>query len=163
MKTSRGPWPLDLRGAQRTSELQYLRLLNVRARCSSAFDPWFGGEETVQQVGNWWVKFFCETSLILYLYSHPSLSSAQAFLCLLCSFWKFSKFLANMRKWQWLNLLLLGRWMPDITILSFWDLSDNVSLFSCEDKCCTQFYTSVRSYRKCAKRSDNVNGAEEVH
>ena len=26
MKTSRGQWPLDLRGAQCTSELQYLRL-----------------------------------------------------------------------------------------------------------------------------------------
>ena len=85
------------------------------------------------------------------------------FLCLLCSFWKFSKFTVNLQKWQWLNLLLLGRWMADITVLSLWDISGNyLSLFSCKDKRCTQFYMPVRSCWKGAKRSDNFNGTVEV-
>ena len=50
------PWPLDLRGAQCTSGLQCLRLLDTRARSSSAIGPWFGVEETVQQVDNWPAK-----------------------------------------------------------------------------------------------------------
>ena len=102
------------------------------------------------------------TSLTLYLCSYPSLSSAQAFLCLLCSFWKFSKFTVNLRKRYWLNFLLLGRWMADITVLSFCDISDNLSLLSCKDKRSTQFYKSVWPYWKCAKRSDNSNGTKVV-
>ena len=42
MKTSRGPWPLDLRGVQSTSALQCFRLLCVCVRRSSAFGAWFG-------------------------------------------------------------------------------------------------------------------------
>ena len=70
--------------------------------------------------------------------------------------------LRHLRKWQWLNLLLLGRWMADITVLSLCDISDNLSMFSCKDKRCTRFCRSVRSCWNCAKRSDNFNGAEEV-
>ena len=40
----------------------------------------------MQQVDNSWPKYFYETSLTFYLSSHPSLSSAQAFLCFFACF-----------------------------------------------------------------------------
>ena len=127
---ARAPAPLS-KHAQFVHQHCTLRLhvLNVPARRSSAFGPWFGGEETVQPTDYWCDKWFYGTSLTLYLRSFPSLSSVQAFLRFLCLFWRFIKFTVNLRKWQWLNLLLLGRSMADITVWSLWDISDNNYMF----------------------------------
>ena len=52
---------------------------------------------------------------------------------------KFSKFMVYLRKWQWLNLFMLEKWIGDITVLHFWYISDSLSLCSSKNKPCTQF------------------------
>ena len=51
----------------------------------------------------------------------------------------------------------------DLSILySFCDI-DKLSLLSCKGKRCTQFYMSVRSYRKCPKQSDKLTAQRKYY